>query len=356
MSLINCFKRVTNSKAAGRMMTFEGMHFTDEEKKKEGSDAQGSSGGSPRQRLLMLKAWKYKKSKYQGTIAANIIAKNEEKNIGRCIRSVKEVVDQVIVIDTGSNDGTMKEALKEGAQIEQLKWNDDFSAPRNYALDLSKTDWILSIDADEVLPELGKREIRELARLPEIAGWHMDTMNYIKGARQLNVLLNDGMYKEGKEFPYYVESTKTRMFQKIGGVRWRFPVHELIDTSIIEAGGKFGKAVLKIQHLHRKEKDGVLKTKATFYLKLCEKKVRDNPFMGHAWAELAVCELQLGKFTRAARSYYAALSRGEDNARNRYGYAGVLRILGETEKSDLEIERAICKDFPNLTQVNKEGD
>ena len=177
-------------------------------------------------RVLLIRKWKYKKGRAQGTIAANIITKNEEQNIARCIRSLKGVVEEVVVVDTGSSDGTLEEAKKEGAQIAQIKWKDDFSEPRNKALELSKTDWIISIDADEVLPERGREEIREMARMPEIAGWHMETMNYIKTSRQLNVLVNDGKYKEGRDFPYYVESTKTRMFQRKAGIRWRFPVHE----------------------------------------------------------------------------------------------------------------------------------
>lgn len=302
-------------------------------------------------RALLIRKWKYKKSMVRGTVAANIITKDEEKNIARCIRSVRDVVDEIIVIDTGSKDGTLVEAINEGAKIGQVKWNDDFSEPRNKAIELSGTDWILSIDADEVLPERGKEEIREMASMPEVAGWHMDTMTYIKTSSQLNVQVNDKRYKEGREFPYYVISTKTRMFQKRGGIKWRFPIHELIDTSIIEAGGKFKRAKIKIQHLHREEKKGGLKKKGELYLRLCEKKVRANPEMGHAWGELAVCELTSGLFIRAARSYWAALTKGENTSKNRYGYAGVLRLLGEVEKSDLEIERAICMDFPSLTHT-----
>lgn len=306
-------------------------------------------------RALLIRKWKYRKTRTRGTVAANIIVKDEEKNVVRCIKSVVGVVDQVVVVDTGSKDGTLVAAINEGATIGQCKWNDDFSEPRNKAIELSKTDWILSIDADEVLPERGKEEISELASIPEIAGWHMDTMNYSKESRKLDVFVNDGTYKEGRQYPYFVISTKTRMFQKRRGIKWRFPVHELIDTSIIEAGGKFGKAEIKVQHLHRQEKEGFTKGKAEFYLRLCEKKVRQHPDMGHAWGELAVCELQMRLFHRAARSYYAAITKGEDTAKNRYGYAGVLRILGEVEKSDLEIERAICKDFPSLTHIQDKG-
>ena len=306
-------------------------------------------------RALLIRKWKCKKRSIRGTVAANIITKNEQKTIVRCIRSVQDVVDEIIVVDTGSTDDTMIKAINAGARIGQIKWNDDFSAPRNKAIELSGTDWILSIDADEVLPERGKEEIREMASMPQVAGWYIDTMTYLKSSMQLNVQVNNKKYKEGSEFPYYVISTKTRMFQKREGIRWRFPVHELIDTSIIEAGGKFRKAEIKMQHIHKEGTKEDLQKKGEFYLRLCEKKVRDNPDMGHAWGELAVCELQSGLFMRAARSYWQAITKGENNSRNRYGYAGVLRLLGQVELSDLEIERAICMDFPNLTHIEMRG-
>lgn len=306
-------------------------------------------------RALLIRKWKPKRKSIRGTVAANIITKNEQKNITRCINSVRDVVDEIIVVDTGSNDDTLIKAINAGARISQVKWNDDFSEPRNKAIELSSTDWILSIDADEVLPERGKEEIHEMASMPQVAGWHIDTMTYLKSSMQLNVQVNNKIYKEGREFPYFVISTKTRMFQKRGGIKWRFPIHELIDTSIIELGGKFRKAEIKVQHLHKEVKPEDHKKKGIFYLRLCEKKVRENPDMGHAWGELAVCELTSGLFIRAARSYWSAITKGENTSKNRYGYAGVLRLLGEIDKSDLEIERAICMDFPKLTHIEGEG-
>jgi len=152
-------------------------------------------------RALLIKKWKPKKKSIRGTVAANIITKNEEKNIVRCIRSVQDVVDEIIVVDTGSIDDTMIKAINAGAKISQLKWNDDFSEPRNKAIELSSTDWILSIDGDEVLPERGKEEILEMASMPQVAGWHIDTMTYIKSSMQLNVHVNKKKYKERREFP-----------------------------------------------------------------------------------------------------------------------------------------------------------
>ncbi|OAA83176.1 glycosyltransferase [Clostridium ljungdahlii] len=82
-------------------------------------------------------------------ITACLITKNEEKNIKRCIDSFKEVVDQIIVVDTGSTDNTISIAKEYGAEIYNYVWKDDFSQPRNLALSRAKGDWIIFLDADE---------------------------------------------------------------------------------------------------------------------------------------------------------------------------------------------------------------
>jgi len=81
------------------------------------------------------------------TISAIIIAKNEETNIGRCLKSV-EWVDEIVVVDDGSTDRTLDIAREYGAKIFQIEW-EGFGAAKNYALDKAISDWVLSIDADE---------------------------------------------------------------------------------------------------------------------------------------------------------------------------------------------------------------
>ena len=290
--------------------------------------------------------------RYPGSLAVNIIARNEEENIGRAIRSIKDLADQIIVIDTGSKDGTMGKAIIEGAIVKQLEWSDDFSIPRNEALKMSETDWILSIDADEMIPKKGKRDLTEMIKRPEIAAYRMETWTYHKEQRMLDIQVNRNVYEEGKGYKYYIKSIKSRLFQKRKGVVWEFPIHEVVDPSIARLGGKFEQARVAIQHLHGEMSPAATQKKTDLYLRLAEKKVRQYPTMGHAWGELAVCELSKRLYFRAARSYYNAIRFGEDIPRNRYGYAGVLKILGHPEKGDREIDRAICMDFTNLTTIN----
>ncbi len=82
-------------------------------------------------------------------ISACYIVKNEEKNISRSIESLKNSVDEIIIVDTGSSDKTVEIAESYGAKIISTDWNDDFSTPRNLALDNATGDFIIMIDADE---------------------------------------------------------------------------------------------------------------------------------------------------------------------------------------------------------------
>ncbi|MFS0555828.1 glycosyltransferase [Brevibacillus sp. 179-C9.3 HS] len=82
-------------------------------------------------------------------IAACIITKNEEKNLPVCLDSVKSIVSEMIVVDTGSEDGTVEVAKKYGAKVFFYDWVDDFAAARNFAIEQTKADWIIFLDADE---------------------------------------------------------------------------------------------------------------------------------------------------------------------------------------------------------------
>lgn len=97
-----------------------------------------------------------------GTLSLSMIVKNEEKYLKDCLESVKSVVDEIVIVDTGSTDNTIEIAKEYKAKIYHFDWIHDFSAARNYALQYSSGEWILYLDADE---RLDPNSIRELKRL-----------------------------------------------------------------------------------------------------------------------------------------------------------------------------------------------
>ena len=85
------------------------------------------------------------------TISLCMIVKNESHNLHRCLQSVQGFVNQIIVVDTGSEDNTVEIARSYGAEVHFFEWCDDFAAARNYSLSFATGDWILILDADEKL-------------------------------------------------------------------------------------------------------------------------------------------------------------------------------------------------------------
>ena len=95
-------------------------------------------------------------------ISACYIVKNEAKNLRRSLESLKCAVDEIIVVDTGSTDNTLEVAKNFGANIFHEVWQDDFSTPRNIALDYADGDWIIFLDADEYFTAETAKNIRSV--------------------------------------------------------------------------------------------------------------------------------------------------------------------------------------------------
>ena len=99
--------------------------------------------------MRKLKPTKKIKPKSTLKISACCMVKNEEKNLPRSLDSLKSQIDEIIVVDTGSTDSTIEIAERYGARIIEIPWNNDFSTPRNVAIDAAVGDWIIFLDADE---------------------------------------------------------------------------------------------------------------------------------------------------------------------------------------------------------------
>ncbi len=142
------------------------------------------------------------------------IVKNEEATLLQTLDSVKGVVDEIVVVDTGSGDRTREIARDFGARVYEFEWCDDFAAARNESLKHARGDWILVLDADEVLvPEI----------VPQI-------QQAIKGDRLL--LINLIRQEIGaSQSPY---SLVSRLFRNRPDIRFSRPYHAMVDDSVAE--------------------------------------------------------------------------------------------------------------------------
>ena len=104
------------------------------------------------------------------TISLCMIVKNEERILARCLDSVAELMDEIVIVDTGSTDRTKEIAARYTDKIYDFQWIHDFSAARNFAFSKASMEYIYSADADEVLSEENRERFRILKEnlLPEI--------------------------------------------------------------------------------------------------------------------------------------------------------------------------------------------
>ena len=100
-------------------------------------------------------------------ISACYIVKNEEKNLKLSLDSLKSQVDEIVIVDTGSTDNTIEIAKSYGAKVIETEWQDDFSTPRNIAIDNASGDWIVFIDADEYFSNDTIKNIRSVIEQAE---------------------------------------------------------------------------------------------------------------------------------------------------------------------------------------------
>ena len=145
-------------------------------------------------------------------LSLSMIVKNEESCIADCLNSVKDFVDEMVIIDTGSKDSTVSICKAMGARVEYLPWPGDFAPARNFALSHAKGDWILVLDADEkLIPEC----------IPSLKSL-ISTEN--------NILINLLRYEYGSLMSPY--SNVSRLFRRHPNAYWSRPYHSIIDDSL----------------------------------------------------------------------------------------------------------------------------
>lgn len=102
------------------------------------------------------------------TISLCMIVKNEEQTISRCLDSVKGIVDEIIIVDTGSTDATKEIVKRYKSKIYDFKWIDDFSAARNFAFSKATKKYILWLDADDEIADEDKKKFLQLKRTLDV--------------------------------------------------------------------------------------------------------------------------------------------------------------------------------------------
>ena len=193
-------------------------------------------------------------------ISACMIVKNEEEFLPNCLNSIKDAVDEIIVVDTGSADDTVNIARNFGAKVYHHPWNDSFSEARNHCLNYASGDWILQIDADEEL---------EQADIPKLRLAISD--NRYNGI----IIAIQSIIKDGLHTFYY-----PRVFRRGKGF-----YKNIIHEQIIIDGERLSTEIRLYHHGYNLD-ENKMRVKWHRTTHLLKKQIEQNKFDSFAWFNL----------------------------------------------------------------------
>ena len=301
-------------------------------------------------------------------ISACYMVRNEEKTLLQSLQSVSKAADEIIVVDTGSTDRTKEIALSFQAKVYDFPWQDDFSAPRNFALSKATGDWIVFLDADEYFSPAAAHRLRSVIQKYHEAGWRGCLLlhRYDIDADNADEILADTLV--------------ARIFTNNAGYRYQGIIHEeLLDNgqpvdnlAVVDAGE------LSLRHTGYRASLSEAKARRNLELLLRKLATTDKPerlymYLADAYLGLgekakakhyAELDVSLGRrhTTYASRSYRILLQLSLENGDSlpdrltlcrravqafpeqpefRADFAECLAAMGDYEKAAAEMEQAL---------------
>ncbi len=271
-------------------------------------------------------------------ISACYIAKNEGHNIEQSLQSIKDIADEIIFVDTGSTDDTIVRAEKYGAKVYSFPWQDDFSAPRNFALSKASGDWIIFIDADEYFPLDCCEQLKSIIAEQFRQGY--DGMLLIRrydiDVDNQNEVLADTLVSR------VYASKKNRRY------------HGLVHEELLDDGKPIQKQIIispvQVKLLHTGYRAGMTEEKARRNLALLEKELAAGTDPGRLYMYLADVYLGLGDNDKAWHYAWLDVRQGRrptTYASRSYRILLELSLKGKTDlRGRLELCRLAVQDYP----------
>ncbi|MEF2968102.1 glycosyltransferase family 2 protein [Paenibacillus sp. M1] len=182
------------------------------------------------------------------TLSLVMIAKNESATLARCLDSVVPLVDEIILVDTGSTDNTKEIALSYQARVFDFEWNQNFAEARNYALERSTSDWNLVLDADEYISNDCGQAIRQ----------------FMDGGQAIGRVKRIDKYQD-KNGVAYAQCFISRLFPR--GLYYKGRIHEQVQSDLPRV-----KLSVEVQH------DGYYqKVKSGRNIPILQLEIQDHP-------------------------------------------------------------------------------
>ncbi len=277
-----------------------------------------------------------------GLLSLAMIVRDGGQNLAPLLNGACNWVDEIVIADTGSIDGSITVARSYGAKVHEISWEDDFSSARNQALALCQSAWILVLDADEQLCEADWRDLRswvtQMEEEKRYQAGRITTRNYLHDRHGRGWVpvpqddhhgLPDGAPSEG-----YIASTKVRLFPNRPTVRFRGQIHETVEASLWEAHIPVVDLPWPVHHFGyfapREEKN-------QRYLHLAHLKTAEQPHDARAWAELADCAIAVEDHRQALVAIERSVVLNPANAEHRLTAGWLQYEAGDLNRAEIHL-------------------
>lgn len=265
------------------------------------------------------------------TLELSMIVKDGAATLRRCLQSVAPIADRILIGDTGSTDATVEIAESCGAEVIRIPWEEDFAQARNRVLAQARCDWILVLDADEMLDADGPARIRELLVRRHVDAYDVWRWNYVRAAHvrsgEQPPLPNPVVVEESRAYPAYNLSLNTRLFRRHPQVYFEHCVHETVADRIDALGLRRVQAEFVIHHFGQAEDSEATRTgKNELYHQLGLRKLEAEPENAAAWFETGLSELEHRRDAAAALACFERAAQCNAHDARAWLFAGICLV------------------------------
>jgi len=273
-----------------------------------------------------------------------MIVRNGGAGLARCLHSALPAVDGIVIGDTGSTDESVSVARDFGARLLEVPWENDFAKARNAVLGAVKSDWVLWLDADEMLDPAGAEWIRALLLRNQTAAAPIDAFevwrwNYVRSLNSRSGGLmaepNPMRLEESRPYPAYTRYLNTLLFRRLPELYFEGQVHETVARRVRALGLRAAEAPFVIHHFgFVEDSEQTRREKCELYQQLGLRKLRENPCDAWAHYELGLGELEHHRDPAAALVCFDQALKLNPSNENAWIYAGIcLTRLGRSAEA-----------------------
>ncbi len=279
-----------------------------------------------------------------------MIIKDEAFFLADCLASVRDHVDQIVVLDTGSTDGSAQIARQYADVVEDFDWVDDFSAARNASIELATGDWILVLDADERISEQDFGLIQRTIADTDLDGFYCIQRNYDNDPNQPEWYPVNQPSALTRDYKGFQANPILRLFRNRPDIRFSGRVHELLDPAIPEDS----RDILPVALHHYMDEDPTKPRvkRQLRYLNLLEACIEESPTGLHYRKAAAVRMYFLKDYARAAQYYRKAAELGESPQRSLEGAAEAHYRAGDPDAAQQLYGELYDGGFASVTLCN----